>query len=59
MFLFIEEKSFMRNYGVVDETNGKNGDRKLSNRIQGIPEMTITITDGIQYMASLSEKMYK
>lgn len=40
---------------VTDLQNGQT----ISETVKGLPEMTITITNGIEYMVSVAERLYK
>lgn len=52
----------MRGYGIVEESEGTGKEKiekSITGRLQELPDMTITITSGIEFIASLTEKIYK
>uniref|UniRef100_A0A1E1W180 C2 domain-containing protein n=2 Tax=Pectinophora gossypiella TaxID=13191 RepID=A0A1E1W180_PECGO len=57
------ERCFMRQYSKDLIETGQNNDEKvgtnsLTSKLQALPELTITITSGIEYLASIAERLY-
>lgn len=56
-----QEMSFMRKYSPSNdpsELESPQNEKTFTGRIQGLPDMTLTITNGIEYMASIAERLY-
>ncbi|KAH9634079.1 hypothetical protein HF086_001281 [Spodoptera exigua] len=59
-FVLDQESKLPNDEGPKDWNTGDDGQggESVSDKIKGLPEMTLTITAGIEYMVSVAERLY-